>query len=72
MKKLKIEKNFHNPRLFDHGTTYKSLFDHEEIIEAFNWESVNSKNLFGNYYIDGINEKEAKTGILKVFACAPE
>lgn len=72
MKKLEIEKNFHDPRLVCRGITYKSLFDHNEVVEAFIWDSVGLNYFFEDYYMNNTNEKEAKKGTLKVLACAPE
>lgn len=72
MKKLKIEKNFHNPELFIRSFTYRSLFNHKEVVSAFNWASVDLNDFFEDYCMNQTNEKEAKKGTLKVFACATE
>ena len=72
MKKFEVEENFHNPTRFRRSFTYKSLFEHNEIVFAFEWDSVGLEDLFEGYHCKGNNEKEAKVGTLKVFACAPE
>lgn len=72
MKKLEIEKNFHVPLGFIRSCTYKSLFNYREVADAFTWNSVGLDDHFLLYYHGVCNKKEAKVGILKVFACAPE
>lgn len=70
MKKLKIEKNFLNPREFNLKSAFKALFDNDHADPAFIWDSVNRESTMRNYYY-GItkNHKFAQKIILKVMVC---